>query len=153
MFSCCHTVLSLSALVPMTFQVPRFFLHLWSPIRVFACLVVVHIGEKVKRWGQGETPLFDISIETSVHSYFPVQYRKNSEVDAFCFFFYLCPESSATVTGFCLICKWELQNGICWGLLLRLAQFIKIHFLPHLEYFMWIRNLKQIFQKKSCTKP
>ena len=76
MFSCYHTVLSLSAIVPMTFQVPRFFLHLWSPIRVFACLVVVHIGEKVKRWGQGETPLFDISIETSVHSYFPVQHWK-----------------------------------------------------------------------------
>ena len=98
MFSCYPTVLSLSAIVPMTFQVPRFFLHLWSPIRVFACLVVVHIGEKVKRWGQGETPLFDISIETSVHSYFPVQHPKNSEEDTFCFFFLSFFLNTANVT-------------------------------------------------------
>ena len=36
-------------------------------------------GEKVKRWGRGETPLFDISIETSVHGYFLVEHQKKNQ--------------------------------------------------------------------------
>ena len=44
------------------------------------------------------------------------------------------------------ICNW---NGICWGLLFQLVQLIKIHFLPHLESFMWKRKFEKKFFKKS----
>ena len=40
-------------------------------------------------------------------------------------------------------------NGICWGLLLQLVQLIEIHFLPHLESFMWERKFEKKFFKKS----
>ena len=40
-------------------------------------------------------------------------------------------------------------NGICWGLPLQLVQLIKIHFLPHLESFMWERKFEKKFFKKS----
>ena len=40
-------------------------------------------------------------------------------------------------------------NGICWGLLLQLVQLIKIHFLPHLESFIWERKFEKKFFKKS----
>ena len=40
-------------------------------------------------------------------------------------------------------------NGICWGLLLQLVQLIKIHFLPHLESFMWEQKFEKNFFKKS----
>ena len=40
-------------------------------------------------------------------------------------------------------------NGICWGLPLQLAQLIKVHFLPHLESFMWERKFEKTFFKKS----
>ena len=40
-------------------------------------------------------------------------------------------------------------NGICWGLPLQLVQLIKIHFLPHLESFMWERKFEKEFFKKS----
>ena len=40
-------------------------------------------------------------------------------------------------------------NGICQGLLLQLVQLIKVHFLPHLESFMWERKFEKKFFKKS----
>ena len=40
-------------------------------------------------------------------------------------------------------------NGICWGLLLQLVQLIEIHFLPHLESFMWEQKFEKKFFKKS----
>ena len=43
-------------------------------------------------------------------------------------------------------------NGICWGLLLQLVQLIKIHFLPHLESFIWERKFEKKFFKKSHTQ-
>ena len=45
------------------------------------------------------------------------------------------------------------SNGICWGLLLKLVQLIKIHFLPHLESFMWEWKFKKNFFKKIIYKP
>ena len=44
-------------------------------------------------------------------------------------------------------------NGICWGLPLQLVQLIKIHFLPHLESFMWERKFEKKFFKKSPIQP
>ena len=44
-------------------------------------------------------------------------------------------------------------NRICWGLLLQLGQFIKIHFLPHLECFIWERIFEKNFFKKSPIQP
>ena len=46
--------------------------------------------------------------------------------------------------GFASFANGSCRNRICWGLLFLLAQFIKIHFLPHLESFMW----KQQVEKK-----
>ena len=43
-------------------------------------------------------------------------------------------------------------NGICWGLPLQLVQLIKIHFLPHLESFMWERKFEKKFFKKSLIQ-
>ena len=40
-------------------------------------------------------------------------------------------------------------NGIYWGLPLQLVQLIKIHFLPHLESFMWEQKFYKNFFKKS----
>ena len=40
-------------------------------------------------------------------------------------------------------------NGISWGLLLQLAQLIKIHFLPHLESFMWEQKFEKKFFKRN----
>ena len=40
-------------------------------------------------------------------------------------------------------------NGICWGFPLQLVQLIEIHFLPHLESFMWERKFEKKFFKKS----
>ena len=40
-------------------------------------------------------------------------------------------------------------NGICWGHPLQLVQLMKIHFLPHLESFMWERKFEKKFFKKS----
>ena len=45
------------------------------------------------------------------------------------------------------------HNGICWGLLLWLAKFIKIHFLPHLESFMWERKFEKKISKKILYNP
>jgi len=44
-------------------------------------------------------------------------------------------------------------NEICWGLLLQLVQLIKIHFLPHLESFIWKQKFEKNFFKKSPTQP
>ena len=44
-------------------------------------------------------------------------------------------------------------NGICWGLPLQLVQLIRIHFLPHLESFMWERKFKKNIFKKSPIQP
>ena len=44
-------------------------------------------------------------------------------------------------------------NGNCWGLPLQLVQLIKIHFLPHLESFMWERKFEKKFFKKSLIQP
>ena len=44
-------------------------------------------------------------------------------------------------------------NGICWGLPLQLVQLINIHFLPHLESFMWEWKFEKIFFKKVLYKP
>jgi len=44
-------------------------------------------------------------------------------------------------------------NGICWGLPLQLVQLIKIHFLPHLESFMWERKFEKNFFKKNPIQP
>ena len=44
-------------------------------------------------------------------------------------------------------------NGICWGLPLQLVQLMKIHFLPHLESFMWERKFEKKFFKKSPIQP
>ena len=60
-----------------------------------------------------------------------------------------------------LQCKWGFVsftngsccNGICWGLPLRLAQFIKIHCLPHLESFMWKQKFENKFFKKDPIQP
>ena len=40
-------------------------------------------------------------------------------------------------------------NGICWGLPLQFVQLMKIHFLPHLESFMWEWKFEKKFFKKS----
>ena len=44
-------------------------------------------------------------------------------------------------------------NGICWGLLLQLVQLIKIHFLPHLDSFIWEQKFEKNFFKKSPIQP
>ena len=44
-------------------------------------------------------------------------------------------------------------NGICWGLPLQLVQLIKIHFLPHLESFIWERKFEKKFFKISPIRP
>ena len=44
-------------------------------------------------------------------------------------------------------------NGIFWGLLLQLLQLIEIHFLPHLESFMWEWKFEKKFFKKSLMQP
>ena len=56
--------------------------------------------------------------------------------------------------------QWEWGNfpfancdGICWGLLLQLVQFIKIHFLPQLESFMWKRIVENKFFEKYPIQP
>ena len=40
-------------------------------------------------------------------------------------------------------------NGICWGLLLQLVQWIKIHFMPQLESYMWELKFEKNCFKKS----
>ena len=42
--------------------------------------------------------------------------------------------------GFASFPNGSCRNGNCWGLPLQIAQFIKIHFLPHLQSFMWEWN-------------
>ena len=44
-------------------------------------------------------------------------------------------------------------NRICLGLPLQLVQLIKIHFLPHLEPFMWQRKFEKKFFKKNPIQP
>ena len=45
-------------------------------------------------------------------------------------------------------------NGICWGLPLQLVQLVKIHFLPHLESFVWERKFeKKFFLKDYIQTP
>ena len=44
-------------------------------------------------------------------------------------------------------------NGICRVLQLQLVQFIKIHFLPHLESFMCKRKFENRFFKKNPIQP
>ena len=51
-----------------------------------------------------------------------------------------------------LLRKWDNfpfanWNGICLGLPLQLVQLMKIHFLPHLESFMWERKFEKKFFK------
>ena len=55
--------------------------------------------------------------------------------------------------GFASFANGSCRNGICWGLPLRLAQFIEIHFLPHLQSFMWKRKFEKTFLKKSLIQP
>ena len=55
--------------------------------------------------------------------------------------------------GFASFANGSCRNGICWGLPLRLAQFIKIHFLPHLESFMWERKFEKKISKKIPYNP
>ena len=47
----------------------------------------------------------------------------------------------------------SFHNGICWGLPVQLAQFIKIHFLLHLESFKCKRKFENKFFKKSPIQP
>ena len=62
-----------------------------------------------------------------------------------------------------MLCNWNgvfasfangsCRKGICWILSLCHAEFIKIHFLPHLESFMWERIFeKNFFLKKVIYK-
>ena len=44
-------------------------------------------------------------------------------------------------------------NVICWGLTLQLVQLIKIHFLPHLDSFMWEQKFEKKFFKKNPIQP
>ena len=55
--------------------------------------------------------------------------------------------------GFASFANGSCCNGICWGLPLRLAQFIKIHFLPHLQSFMWERKFEKKISKKILYNP
>ena len=45
------------------------------------------------------------------------------------------------------------RNLICWGHLLRLALLMKIHFVPHLESFMFERKFERKFFKKVLYNP
>ena len=44
-------------------------------------------------------------------------------------------------------------NGICWRLPLQHEQLIKIHFLPHLESFMWNPKFERNFSIKVLYNP
>ena len=55
--------------------------------------------------------------------------------------------------GFTSFANGNCRNGICWGLLLQFAKFMKIHFLPHFEYFMCKQKFQSQFLKKDQTQP
>ena len=55
--------------------------------------------------------------------------------------------------GFASFANGSCHNGICWGHLLELAQFIEIHFLPHLESFMWEQKFVKKISKKNPIQP